>query len=98
LITISRAADTIGRSKDRLQHQEEIDDIKDLVIECRTTLLKILDCSRKYQNNEEYRPIFKLAVDYWCYEQNGKTLIDEWRKEINERVKSIQLAITACQT
>jgi hypothetical protein len=98
LITISHAADTIGRSKDRLQHQEQIVVIKDLVFECRTTLLKMLDCSRKYQINEEYRPIFKLAVDYWCFEQNGKTLIDEWRKAINERVQSIQLAIIACQT
>lgn len=98
LMTISRVAETIGRSKDRLQHKEEIDIITDLVRECRKTLLKMLDCSRKYQNNEEYRPIFKLAVDYWCFEQNGKSLIDEWRKEMDERVSSIRLAISACQT
>ena len=98
LLTISSVVDTIEQSRDRLKHQEEIYYIKNLVLECQKTLSNMLDCLRKYQNNDKDRPTLKLAVDYWWFEQNGKNHIDKWRKEINERVKSIELTMNACRT
>jgi hypothetical protein len=101
LIDISAAANTIERSNDRANHEIQTDRIRNLVKKCESALLNMLESSRKYQRNEEYRPIFKLAVDYWCYEHDGKDGIDRMKKEmqeIKERLEGIKFAFTTIHT
>ena len=92
LLNISAATDTIARSNDRKQHQQQTDQIRKLISECRKTLIEMLNDSGKFRNHDENPSAFKLAVDAWCYDQDGKEKADRMRKKIKDRVSAMKIA------
>ncbi|EPE32228.1 Ankyrin repeat-containing protein [Glarea lozoyensis ATCC 20868] len=98
LKSVSTTASNVARSDDGKEHARETEQIKNMVADCRSILIRMLEVSGKFKQGEESPSRFKLAVHSWVYDQNGKEKIDGMIQEIRDVTMRITLTLTMINT
>jgi hypothetical protein len=98
LNSISDTAINIANSHDRREHARETKQIINMVADCRSIVIRMLDVSGKFKKSEESPSSFKLAVHSWVYDQNGKEKIDGMINEIKDLTFSIAMTLIMINT
>jgi len=91
------------RAEDRIIHLLERDRAEALLlikqsVESRRRTIRQLFTYRNKLRPPESLSMLQRAILYWRHQNDGKSIIEDGLKEINERVKEISIAFTRVNT
>jgi hypothetical protein len=95
---VGRAARRIETSNGGQEHQSDaLSSIRESVERSRQALSRLATCRGRLKPPDNLSKL-RLAVRYWCYEGDDKSVIEGALREIDEEVRAMQFALTCVHT